>query len=170
VKQQLDGTLDAIEKYLSWQRNSETELNNSLPDIVRAAVEWRKNKLLADQNLVAALGYNLKPRADAPKTYVTPSVRRTVVVQRAPASTAPFKPEPALDDANYRAILDIMRSMATVMERSPTAFAAMREEDLRQHFLVQLNGQFDGAATGETFNYQCPSFSAMKPHKRASGF
>jgi hypothetical protein len=102
VKQQLDGALDAIEKYLSWQRNSETELNNSLPDIVRAAVEWRKNKLLADQNLVAALGYNLKPREDAPKTYVTPSVRRKVVVQRAPASTAPFKPEPALDEANYR--------------------------------------------------------------------
>jgi hypothetical protein len=154
VKQQLDGTLDAIEKYLSWQRNSAIELNNSLPNIVRAAVEQRKSKLLADQNLVAALGYNLKPRADAPKTYVAPSVRRKVVVQRAPASTAPYRPEPALDEANYKAILDIIQSMATVMERSPTAFAAMREEDLRQHFLVQLNGQFEGAATGETFNYQ----------------
>jgi hypothetical protein len=29
----------------------------------------------------------------------------------------------------------------------------MGEEDLRQHFLVQLNGQFDGAASGETFNF-----------------
>ena len=27
----------------------------------------------------------------------------------------------------------------------------MKEEDLRQHFLVQLNGQYDGEATGETF-------------------
>ncbi|MFM9616172.1 hypothetical protein ACKI18_46870, partial [Streptomyces niveiscabiei] len=41
-----------------------------------------------------------------------------------------------------------------MMERSPTAFKTMGEEDLRQHFLVQLNGQFDGAATGETFNYE----------------
>ena len=154
VKQNLDGTLDAIDKYLSWQRNSATELNNSLPNIVRAAVEQRKAKLLADQNLVAALGYNLKPRTDAPKTYVASSFRRKVVVQRSPAATAPYKPEPTLDEANYSAILDIIQSMATVMERSPTAFAAMREEDLRQHFLVQLNGQFEGAATGETFNYQ----------------
>lgn len=42
--------------------------------------------------------------------------------------------------------------MALVMERSPDAFKAMNEEALRQHFLVQLNGQFEGKATGETFN------------------
>ena len=39
------------------------------------------------------------------------------------------------------------------MERSPKAFSTMGEEDLRQHFLVQLNGQYEGDATGETFNF-----------------
>jgi hypothetical protein len=73
---------------------------------------------------------------------------------RPSASTAAFKPEPVLDEKNYRAILEVIQSMAMVMERSPTAFAAMGEEDLRQHFLVQLNGHFEGAASGETFNYQ----------------
>lgn len=29
----------------------------------------------------------------------------------------------------------------------------MGEEDLRTHFLVQLNAQYQGNATGETFNY-----------------
>jgi hypothetical protein len=154
VKQQLDRTLDSIEKYLGWQRTSATELNDSLPSLIRTAVEQRKSKLMADQNLVAGLGYNLKPRGDAPKTYVTPAVRRKVHVQRAPVSTAPFKPEPVLDEANYKAILGIIQSMALVMERSPTAFAEMGEENLRQQFLVQLNGQFEGAANGETFNYQ----------------
>lgn len=154
VKQELDRTLDSIEKYLGWQRTSATELNNTLPALIRTAVEQRKSKLMADQDLVAGLGYNLKPRADAPKTYVAPTVRRKVQIHRAPISTAPFKPEPVLDEANYRAILDIIQSMALVMERSPTAFAEMGEENLRQHFLVQLNGQFEGAAIGETFNYQ----------------
>lgn len=45
-----------------------------------------------------------------------------------------------------------MQDMALVMERSPDAFKSMDEEALRQHFLVQLNGQFEGKATGETFN------------------
>ena len=31
-------------------------------------------------------------------------------------------------------------------------FAEMEEEDLRTHFLVQLNGHYQGQATGETFN------------------
>lgn len=153
VKQALDATFTSIEKYLAWQRSSATELNNSLPSLIRTAVEQRKAKLLADQNLVSGLGYNLRPRADAPRTYVAPTVRRKVQKQALAPSTAPFKPEPVLDENHYKAILDIVQSMALVMERSPTAFAAMGEEDLRQHFLVQLNGQFEGAASGETFNY-----------------
>ena len=44
--------------------------------------------------------------------------------------------------------------MVLVMERSPKAFINMKEEDLRQHFLVQLNGHFEGEATGETFNFE----------------
>lgn len=30
----------------------------------------------------------------------------------------------------------------------------MKEEDIRQQFLVQLNGHYEGQATGETFNYE----------------
>jgi hypothetical protein len=36
----------------------------------------------------------------------------------------------------------------------PKVFEKMGEEDLRTHFLVQLNGQYEGRATGETFNFQ----------------
>jgi DNA-binding response OmpR family regulator len=53
----------------------------------------------------------------------------------------------------YETVLTIMQNMAQVMERSPQAFTNMNEEDLRHHFLVQLNGYFAGNATGETFNY-----------------
>jgi hypothetical protein len=56
--------------------------------------------------------------------------------------------------AEYDTILHIMSQMAFVMERSPSAFVGMEEEALRQHFLVQLNGQYEGQATGETFNFQ----------------
>ncbi|TXC66173.1 hypothetical protein FSC37_10265 [Piscinibacter aquaticus] len=81
-----------------------------------------------------------------------PQVRRKLVPGLPPATSAAFTPEPALDTANYEHILSVLQNMAHVMERSPTAFAQMGEEDLRQHFLVQLNGQFEGAATAETFN------------------
>jgi hypothetical protein len=45
-----------------------------------------------------------------------------------------------------------MRSMSLVIERSPSSFATLDEEAIRTHFLLQLNGHYDGGATGETFN------------------
>lgn len=61
--------------------------------------------------------------------------------------------EPTRAEEKYEQILNIIRNMVAVIERSPHAFAEMGEEDLRQHFLVQLNGQYEGGATGETFNF-----------------
>jgi hypothetical protein len=152
VKTALNAVLDSIEKYLGWQRQSVDGFNAGLEGHVRSAVEARKAKLLGDQNLVANLGFPLK-HTNAPKTYIAPVTRKNVV-QRPPSVSAPFKPEPAMDSAIYNEILDIMHSMTLVMERSPRAFVKMGEEDIRQQFLVQLNGRFEGAATGETFNYE----------------
>lgn len=68
------------------------------------------------------------------------------------SSTKPFTPEPELDMQEYESILEIITNMVSVIERSPRSFKSMKEEDLRQHFLVQLNGQYAGQATAETFN------------------
>jgi len=42
--------------------------------------------------------------------------------------------------------------MSFVIERSPASFASLDEEAIRTHFLLQLNGHYEGGATGETFN------------------
>ncbi|UBF28144.1 hypothetical protein K9N68_09790 [Kovacikia minuta CCNUW1] len=42
--------------------------------------------------------------------------------------------------------------MSIVMERDPETFKTIQEESLRTHFLVQLNADYKGQATGETFN------------------
>lgn len=55
-------------------------------------------------------------------------------------------------EEEYDQILDVLRSMALVMERTPGAFETLEEESIRTHFLVQLNGRYKGRATGETFN------------------
>ncbi|XQQ07413.1 MAG: HEAT repeat domain-containing protein [Leptolyngbya sp. IPPAS B-1204] len=54
----------------------------------------------------------------------------------------------------YERILSILHQMALVMERDPETFSTIGEEALRSHFLVQLNGIYEGQATGETFNCQ----------------
>src|SRR5262249_16475446 len=152
VNRELENQLAEAEQMLVLQRQMADQHRNSLPRRLRPLIEERKSKLLADRQMVAGLSCAVRPRPDAPKTYVAPVVRKKILVAR-PAASPPFAPEPVLDEDVYREILRILDGMAHVMERSPTAFTTMDEETLRQHFLVQLNGQFEGAASGETFNF-----------------
>jgi hypothetical protein len=154
VRRQVDRTLGDIRGYLETLTRDAQGLNNDLRAMARSAIEKRREKLLADRRLVGGLGFKIKERQDAQRTYVVPEVRRKLRPTLPPASDAPFKPEPVLSDSDYEHILQVVQNMAQVMERSPSAFAAMDEESLRSHFLVQLNGHYEGQATGETFNYQ----------------
>jgi hypothetical protein len=152
IKQEAERMLSDIEQHLEWVRADLESFNQALPTQAEQAITARRNRILANQGRAAALGIPLKSRSDAPKTYSAPEIRRKIAPALPPATTAAFEPEPALDTENYEHILSVIQNMAHVMERSPSAFKSMGEEDLRQHFLVQLNGHFEGTATGETFN------------------
>ena len=143
IKQNLGNLTSAIERH-----------NTGLAQLIRALVQQKKTKLLADANLAAAIGFPIRRRNGVEATYAVPVPRRRPPIERPPASSGPFQPEPILAMAEYDEILGIVRNMVRVMEQSPRAFEKMGEEDLRTHFLVQLNGQYEGRATGETFNFQ----------------
>ena len=153
IKSEFGRNLADIRTWLEWVSEGVKPHNASLRQNIRGRIESRRDKLLRDQGLVASLGYPLKHRPNAPQTYSAPQVRRKLPPMPK-ASTAPFVPEPAMDMKEYEHILSVVSNMVAVMERSPHAFKEMKEEDLRQHFLVQLNGQYDGQATGETFNFE----------------
>lgn len=154
VRSEINQKVDHIDSYLNNLRTSAEALNSELDSTAHQRINQRREKLLADQKLVSSLGFKLKQRNDSPKTYRAPEVRRKIKSALRPASSMPSELEPTLDEADYKHILEVIENMAQVMERSPSAFSAMPEETLRWHFLVQLNGHYEGQATGETFNYQ----------------
>lgn len=152
IRQEVDKILAEIDQHLEWIKNDLNTFNGSLKSAVDQTISTRRQRILSNQGRIASLGIPLKNRLDTPKTYTAPEVRRKMMPSLPPASSTPYEPEPVLDMENYNHILSVVQNMAQVMERSPSAFKGMGEEDLRQHFLVQLNGQFEGAVTGETFN------------------
>ncbi len=153
VRPQFNETIRQIKCYLEELGRDIEQLNDSLPKIAREAIKKRREKLLKDQNLVASLGFPLKKRSNVPLTYTVPEIRRKIQPKPPVASTAPYVPEPVLSMEHHNHILKVIENMTPVMELSPSAFINMDEECLRSHFLVQLNGHFEGNATGETFNY-----------------
>ena len=154
VKASLDEQIGSIRQYLEWLEKDVSGHNGSLLAKARGLIESRRNRILKDRGLVASLGFPVRQRPDAPKTYAVPLVRKKIIPPMPPAGKTPFVAEPELEMAMYEHILSVMSNMALVMERSPSAFRGMGEEEIRNHFLVQLNGQYEGQATGETFNYE----------------
>ncbi|HHT9056357.1 TPA: hypothetical protein ACT5CL_006506, partial [Burkholderia cenocepacia] len=152
VRPLVDQTLADIEQHLDWQRSMLDAHNTALPASAEQAIQQRRARLLAQSQRAEALGIPIRRSDNAPKTYAIPTVRRKATPTLPPATTGQFKPEPVWAMEMYEQALKIVQDMALVIERSPEAFKSMDEEALRQHFLVQLNGQFEGKVTGETFN------------------
>lgn len=154
IKSTFEQDLREVQQYLGFVRENTDQFNNTFIREVRQTIENRRQKLLKDQGLAASLGFPMRKRDGVPQTYSVPMPRKKLPVQLPKATTQPFKPEPALEMQGYEEILGTVSHMAVVLERSPKAFESMQEEDLRTQFLVSLNAQFEGKASGETFNYQ----------------
>jgi hypothetical protein len=129
------------------------KFNEHLPTLARQAAQRRRDKVVGDRELEASLGVPVRRRADDVPGYAVAPKQRRVIPQRS-EDRAARAAEPFLSPEVYEDILRAVRNMALVLERSPKAFARMGEEDLRHQFLVPLNAQFEGAATGETFNFE----------------
>lgn len=151
VAQQFATDLARVKQSLEWLRTDAAAHNSQLQGSAQQAVERRRKKLLNDRQQVASLGYPLRQRGNQP-TYAVPNVRPKPKIQRPSGGSAPFAPEPVLAMTEYERILELMANLGRAMELSPSAFRGLDEEDLRTHFLVQLNGQYQGKASGETFN------------------
>jgi len=139
---------------LKWASDDIGHFNKTLRDQALQRLQALKEKYLKDRDMIAALGVPVRPRAGASLTYAAPVVRKKLVIQKPVVATGAFKPEPELLMEHYEHILGVIGNMGQVMERSPSAFATIDEENLRMHFLVPLNGHYEGQATGETFNFE----------------
>jgi len=154
TREAIDSTVGQIEQHLEWIRGDCGGWNGRVETVAEQCVRQRKARLLEQTDLVSALGLPMKRRPDSAVVSAIPVVRkgRPVVLPRAPVEA--FVPEPALPDAEYNYILNVIDNMSRNIERSPSTFVQMKEEQIRDMILVNLNGHYEGDATDETFNAQ----------------
>ena len=151
LKTDISRNIKSLEDAVGYLKNDVANHNNSVPNTVKQALKRKLELAQATTGAVAALGIPVK-RSDASPTFTIPAKRRTRPTKRPSVETGAYQPEPVLDEKEYQHILEIIRSMSLVIERNPASFSALDEESIRDHFLLQLNGHYEGGATGETFN------------------
>lgn len=142
--------LDDIKHHLEFSHNDIDKFNESIKNIAKREINRKLTKFNKFSSFLKTIPFEIKRDENAPKTYEVPTIRRKVKISKPSVSQA--VPDPILSNSEYNNILEICSSMALVMERSPKTYAKMDEEAIRTQFLVQLNAQYQGQATGETFN------------------
>jgi hypothetical protein len=151
LKNEIERTVQSLKEAIGHLAGNVANHNREAAGIIKTALQRKLQKAQAAVNTVAGLGIPI-PQRSQPQTFAIPARRRESPVRRPAVPTEKFSPEPTLEQKEYERIIGILKSMALVIERSPGSFASLDEEAIRTHFLLQLNGHYEGAASGETFN------------------
>jgi hypothetical protein len=154
LRNEIEITTRKIKQHLTWLREMVDPLNAQLLDVAREAVKRRKDKVARDTDVLAAVGIPLHRRDILPSTVSVPIRRIPIVLPKPPSHLPAQSAEPALTEGTYQKIIKTMADMALVIERNPSAFEHLNEEQIRFHFLVPLNALYEGNATAETFSYE----------------
>lgn len=152
IQKEFNSWFNQLKKLLSYSKKDINQFNNDLKQKIKNKLKQRREKLLSDRELENSLEFPLKKRKGNNNTFVTDQVKRKIKPKFPTPSEDNFEPEPRIQEKDYELILDIIDKTATMLERSPSTFKDMKEEQLRDQFLVPLNSHFEGQATGETFN------------------
>jgi hypothetical protein len=140
-------------EFLSVKLRHDHKFNEDIKLLARSQIETRKDKLSKDIALIKEIGYPIKKYDGVEETYAVPLKRKVVTIEKPIPKTESDIPDPKLKLDDYGEILRIISNMALVIERNPKAFRNLDEEDIRTFILMFLNGQYEGNATGETFNF-----------------
>ena len=154
IRREADNLVNQMVTQNQYLTKDIIKFNEALEAQLSQAFDVRKEQLLKKHNLISSLGVPVRKSTGTPSTFAVPA-RRTPVIPRKPkpkVTTKGFKPEPTLDDAIYTQILTVIHDVGKQFERLPSTYAGKDEEHLRDHMLLILEPNFEGSATGETFN------------------
>ena len=135
-------------------RNNCQTYNLGLEASIRNSIEARRQQVLQKNSLLASLGVPLKKKEGVAETFSVPNPKlKDKIMVKPIVYEKDFKPEPALDDNNYKKILKMINDVGKNFERLPSTYKGKSEEYIRDHLLLILDPNFElGSAGGETFN------------------
>lgn len=154
IKRSMESDLNSIIDAVAYVNEDVRMHNSKVASSVIATIEKKIHNAKKSMDVLDILDIPIK-RKDEPDSFVV-DVKRKIKTNRSntmpKATVKKYEPEPSLDMDEYNHILGVLRGMSNVIERSPKSFLGLDEEAIRTHFLLQLNGHYEGNASGETFN------------------
>lgn len=148
IKEELEKQLEDIKKWISWLNSDFNKYNTELKNEIELRLNDRKKQIIIRKDKAKKLGYPAEVKSQILNFVI--NMKKEFKDLKFNLETKDSEKILSLDV--YESILKLINNMSRMIEKSPKSFINMEEEDLRNHFLVQLNGIFEGRASGETFN------------------
>jgi len=153
LRAQYNQNIEHIQTQLAHLSTDIVQFNSQISNIARSYFNMRKKHFLNKNNMLAALGIPIRKSSNIPQTFSIPiSPIRKPILRKPEVHEIGFTPEPTIDDSVYLEILQVIHDTGKTMERLPATYSGKGEEDLRDHFILNLEPRFEGSTTGETFN------------------
>jgi hypothetical protein len=154
IKQEADSIINSLESQNQHLTRDLNAFNAQIEGLATQAFDSEKQQLLKKNDLMSSLGVPIRKAGSMSATFAVPAKRTKVIPSKPKPVVAEkgYKPESALDDSIYKQILSIIHDVGKQFERLPSTYAEKEEEHLRDHMLLILEPNFEGSATGETFN------------------
>lgn len=153
VNQEFDNFVNSVNVTSNYTIKDVDNFNKSIESYILSEFTQRKTELLKRREQLASLTMPIKKRSDTPSTFSVPSPKVKKKISVKPIQKVnDFNPVPTLNEETYFDILKIINDMGKEFERKPSVYNQKGGEDLRDHYLMMLEPNFEGSATGETFN------------------
>lgn len=154
IKTESERIMKGLSEQNQFLTNDLNGFNASIESIASKTFEARRQQLLKKNDLMAALGVPIRKSDSTPETFTVSAKRTEVITNKSKPKVAEegYVAEPTLDATIYQQILGVIHDVGKQFERLPSTYSGKTEEHLRDHILLILEPNFEGAATGETFN------------------
>ncbi|NKE72975.1 hypothetical protein [Candidatus Manganitrophus noduliformans] len=143
-----------IIQQIDWWNEDIRKENHNFPQAVSKIVHAKKqtvvNKHQSLDSLAEKTGIPLRKKTDLASVIPT-AIKIRQEVRPVLPPTPKRQERPILERDKFNAIIELIDNQCRQFERTPSAFASMNEEDLRDLILCSLNAVFEGAALGEAF-------------------
>jgi hypothetical protein len=154
INRKIDDIIQNLKQQCINLSQEVTKYNDTLYNIAENTFNLRKKIILEKGDFLASLNVPLKKNNNISDTFSVPKVRKKIKTKYKKPEVAEkgFRPEATLDNSSYREILALVHDVGKQFERHPSTYSDKDEETLRDHILLMLEPNFEGTATGETFN------------------
>ncbi|MGE0929548.1 hypothetical protein [Peijinzhouia sedimentorum] len=127
--------------------------NNELENFISTNIQIKYDHYNISKKKLKTLGIPIRKRENVHEVFkiVSPEIRKKIIIPRSESNELNYE----FDTTIYNKILSYIFEIGKQLERYPRTYHDKDEEAIRDHILMFLNPNFEGAeATGETFNFK----------------